>query len=88
MKVLVTDANTRSALAVVRSLGRAGICVGVGDVQANTLAGASKYCSVVAALPSQPGPLKRGLSWLSRKVTRYVASLYFASCDSTLSAFV
>lgn len=42
--VLVLDGNQRSALAVVRSLGRRGVPVVVGEATARSLAGASRYC--------------------------------------------
>jgi predicted ATP-grasp superfamily ATP-dependent carboligase len=48
--VLVTDADQRAALAVVRSLGRAGHTVLVGG-RRRSLAGASRYCSARVALP-------------------------------------
>ncbi len=42
--VFVTDGNSRAALAVTRSLGRAGYRVVVGERHQHSLAGASKYC--------------------------------------------
>ena len=45
MRVLVTDSNTRSALAAVRSLGRAGHEVIVAGVRHPSLASVSRYCS-------------------------------------------
>lgn len=56
--VLVTDADQRAALAVVRSLGRAGHKVIVGGQRRRSLAGASRYCSARILLPdslTQPG---------------------------------
>jgi len=44
-RVLVTDGRQRSTLAVVRSLGRAGIDVTVGEDSFPCLASSSKYCS-------------------------------------------
>ena len=52
-KVLVLDANQRSALAVIRSLGRHGLAVVAGDHRANALGAASKY---VAASVRYPDP--------------------------------
>lgn len=52
MRVFVTDANQRSSLAVVRSLGNAGVRVGVGDDKAVTLAGSSKFCAERLVYPS------------------------------------
>lgn len=45
-KVLVLDANQRSALAIIRSLGRHGVGVVAGDHLANSLGSASKYSSL------------------------------------------
>ena len=45
MKVLVTDGDTRAALAVTRSLGRIGHHVVVGERRAPSLAQASRYCA-------------------------------------------
>ncbi len=49
--ILVTDGDERSALAVVRSLGRAGHRVIVGAARAASLAGASRFVAVSAAMP-------------------------------------
>jgi len=43
-KVLILDGNTRSALAVTRSLGSKGVHVVVADAVTRTLGGASRYC--------------------------------------------
>jgi hypothetical protein len=45
MKVLVTDGDNRAALAVVRSLGRAGHTVIVGEKRSPSLAQTSRYCA-------------------------------------------
>lgn len=49
--VLVTDADQRASLAVVRSLGRAGCTVLVGGPRKRSLAGASRYCAQRILLP-------------------------------------
>lgn len=49
--VLVTDGQTRAALAVVRSLGRAGYRVVVCGPRRATLAAASKYAAASVAIP-------------------------------------
>ncbi len=51
-KILVLDANQRSALAVTRSLGKAGLYVICADESKNTLAGSSKYSSDSVTYPS------------------------------------
>jgi len=50
--VLVLDANQRSALAAVRSLGRAGLKVFAADSTGATLAGASRHCQRRLSYPS------------------------------------
>jgi predicted ATP-grasp superfamily ATP-dependent carboligase len=50
-KVLILDANQRSALAATRSLGRRGIHVVAADDSEETLSGASKYCSETFVYP-------------------------------------
>ena len=50
MRVLVTDGGQRAALAVVRSLGRAGHSVFVCAPRRSSLAGASRYCRLQAAV--------------------------------------
>ena len=45
MRVCVTDGANRAALAVTRSLGRAGHEVIVGEKQVPSLAQTSRYCS-------------------------------------------
>jgi predicted ATP-grasp superfamily ATP-dependent carboligase len=51
MRVLVTDGNERSALAVTRALGQKKIQVVVGAETASSLAGASRYCSHAFVYP-------------------------------------
>lgn len=50
-RVLVLDANQRSALAVTRSLGKKGIKVFAGDSTKSSLAGSSRYCAKHINLP-------------------------------------
>jgi predicted ATP-grasp superfamily ATP-dependent carboligase len=52
MKALVTDGDQRPALAVVRSLGRRGVSVVVGEEQRASLAASSRYCARRIAYPS------------------------------------
>lgn len=58
MKILVTDGNSRAALAITRSLGRAGHDVRVGANSPHSLAGSSKYCGsqVYYPDPDRSGP--------------------------------
>ncbi|MHB1772763.1 MAG: carboxylate--amine ligase [Acidimicrobiales bacterium] len=50
-KVLVLDANQRSALAVIRSLGRHGLAVVAGDHRTNALGAASRYVTAAVRYP-------------------------------------
>jgi predicted ATP-grasp superfamily ATP-dependent carboligase len=50
-RILVTDGNQRSALAVVRALGRAGHHVVVCSVGGRSLAGASRFARLEASVP-------------------------------------
>jgi predicted ATP-grasp superfamily ATP-dependent carboligase len=51
LSVLVTDGQERAALAVVRSLGRAGHQVSVCSPSGRSLAGASRYCAADIQVP-------------------------------------
>lgn len=51
MRILVTDGNTRAALAITRSLGRAGHEVRVGANTLDSLAGASRHCQARVCYP-------------------------------------
>jgi len=57
MRTLVLDGDNRAALAVVRSLGRAGHWVAVGDASTAALAMSSRYC---AETVQYPDPATRG----------------------------
>lgn len=51
LRVLVTDGDSRAALATTRSLGRQGHRVHVGGATDDTLAGASRYCAGTFVYP-------------------------------------
>ena len=63
--VLVTDGQERSALAITRGLGQAGIPVIVGAETARSLAGASRYC---VARWQYPSPLQHPSQFISSLV--------------------
>lgn len=52
MKILVTDGNTRAALAITRSLGQKGHQVFVGETDQPSLASSSRYCSSCFVYPN------------------------------------
>ena len=67
--VFVLDGNQRTALAVVRSLGRRGIRVMVGESTKQSLAGASRYCWKQVIYPSPTDDPERFSAEVSR-ITR------------------
>jgi predicted ATP-grasp superfamily ATP-dependent carboligase len=69
--VLVTDPDQRAALAVVRSLGRAGHEVLIGGPRRSSLAGASRYCSRRIFLPD---PLGEPKEFVERVVSALAAN--------------
>lgn len=69
MRILVTDGDSRAALAVTRSLGRAGHEVVVGSKRIRSLAGSSRYC---ASRICYPDPDSYGPAFLDF-ISDYVA---------------
>ncbi len=64
MSVLVTDGEQRSTLALVRSLGRAGVAVRVAEALRPSLAGSSRYCAEQFVYPSPIDAPAEFQSWL------------------------
>lgn len=64
MAVLITDGDQRSALAVTRSLGRAGIEVCTGESRIPNLAGTSRYCSKRICYPSPHQDIEHFVAFL------------------------
>ena len=69
MRILVLDANQRSALAVTRSLGAAHATVLTADDSPQALAGCSRYSSLYLQCPSPANQPQAFLSWLRDTVT-------------------
>jgi len=63
-RVLITSGDARTCLAAVRSLGRNGIEVKVGDQERMPLAGFSRYCRGVVRYPSPRKDPERFLAFL------------------------
>jgi len=83
MKLLILDGNLRSTLATVRSLGRAGIEIGVGNDTPGMIAGRSAYCREMLVHPSpicEPGLFER---FLAEEVTDHGYSHVLAMSDTT-----
>jgi predicted ATP-grasp superfamily ATP-dependent carboligase len=68
--VLVTDGDQRSALALVRSLGRAGIPVTVAASGPQSLAGSSRYCVKRVCYPSPHTDIANFQRFLSEEIAR------------------
>jgi predicted ATP-grasp superfamily ATP-dependent carboligase len=82
-KVLVLDANQRSALATTRCLGKRGIHVVVADETARTLAGSSKYCREAMVYPSPVTDPTGFIATLRREVKRRQITLLLPMTDVT-----
>jgi predicted ATP-grasp superfamily ATP-dependent carboligase len=82
--VLVMDGNERSALAVTRGLGRAGIPVVVGAETATSLAGASRYCVATWLYPSPLSDPSKFISSLLEAVARFDATAIMPVTDATM----
>ncbi|HET9950090.1 MAG TPA: ATP-grasp domain-containing protein [Longimicrobiales bacterium] len=67
-RILLTDGEARSALAVVRSLGRAGHDVAVCSATGRSLAGASRHCRADLRVPDPAASLERFADAVARIV--------------------
>jgi predicted ATP-grasp superfamily ATP-dependent carboligase len=84
----VTDAEQRSALAVVRSLGRAGYRVHVCSARARALAGSSRFCLSHVRLPDplrDPGAFAAGVR---REAGRVHAAVILPITDAAMLALL
>ncbi|HSL03985.1 MAG TPA: ATP-grasp domain-containing protein [Nitrospiraceae bacterium] len=84
--VLVTDGQERSALAITRGLGRAGIPVIVGAETARSLAGASRYC---VGRWRYPSPLQQPVQFITslvEAVRRFDITAIIPPTDSSMQA--
>lgn len=70
--ILILDANQRSALAAVRSLGKIpGNVVHVADSSSEALAGASRFCHQYHQHPSPINQLKQFIAWVIAFIDRH-----------------
>ncbi len=86
MNVLITDGETRSALAITRSLGAAGHNVYVSASKPHSLAGLSRYCAGEFAQPDgscAPGDLAESIQATARQCN---ADRVMGTIDRTLTA--
>ncbi len=84
--VLVTDADQRAALAVVRSLGRAGHRVLVGGARVRSLAGASRFCSARIVLPDPIAEPEKFADETIAAVTRNAVEVLIPITEGSLLA--
>jgi len=85
LTVLVTDGEQRSALAAVRSLGRAGMRVAVAG-QHPCLAGISRWCAVRIACPSAAEDRRRFVACVSRAADKHDVRLILPASDASVLA--
>lgn len=83
MKVLVTDGNNRAALAVTRSLGRAGYEVVVGESRTPSLAQSSRFCSRSVEYPDPTSASAEFVDSLSDVVRREAIDVLVPVSDIT-----
>ena len=82
-KVLILDANQRSALAATRALGAHAIPVVTSDVTRRTLAGASKYSRASVVYPSPHDAPDDFIATLSRLILQFDIDVLFPMTDVT-----
>ena len=95
MRVLVTDGDSRAALAVTRSLGSAGHVVFVGSHIHRSLAAASRYCERAIQYPNPADDVEAFIRSLSQHIENYdidvllpisdITSLSIAASEDTFS---
>ena len=88
LSILVTDGEQRAALAVVRSLGRAGHRVFVCSRRARSLAGASRYATAEACVPDPLSEADRFVDAVARLVGRWRIDQLLPITDASLSALL
>lgn len=82
-KILILDANQRSALAATRSLGAQGIHVITADVTGNTLAGSSKYSRASIAYSSPQDAPDDFIAALCKAIPQSKINVLFPMTDVT-----
>lgn len=87
-KVLVLDANQRSALAIIRSLGRRGLKVVAGDHHASSLGAASRYAAESVRYPDPATSPDAFVSELRALAARLAVDTIVPATDSTTMLLV
>lgn len=80
-RILVLDANQRSALAVTRSLGRSEATILTADRTPAALAGCSRYSSRYLQCPSAAEQPQAFLQWLGATVEQYAIDWVFPTTE-------
>ena len=83
MRVLVLDGETRAALAVTRSLGRAGVELAVAAPTQPCLAGRSRYCRRAVACPDPSRHAAEFIDFLKTEPKALGCELIISSSDVT-----
>lgn len=86
--VVVTDGDERAALAIVRSLGRAGYRVVVCSRRGRSLAGSSRYAAVDRAVPDPLADPESYAGAVARVAERHAARLLLPVSDASLTALL
>src|SRR5262245_44017356 len=86
--VLVTDGEQRSALAVVRSLGKVGHAVYVGSDRRASLAGASRYTRGTAMVPNALGSAGEYADAVQALVKRWGINVLLPVTDASVLALL
>ena len=87
-KVLVTDAQMRSSLAVIRSLGKKGLEVTAGEETMFATGFFSKYCKRRLVYPSPKKSEEEFVNWLLKTLKREDYEVLFPVADATLGPIV
>ena len=83
-KVLVLDGETRSALTVVRALGREGYQVGVASHSPNAIAAKSKYANLLFQCPSPLHAPETYVKWLELILEEWQPAVVLPVTDASL----
>ncbi len=84
-RVLILDANQRSALATTRSLGKQGITVFTADATPDSLSGASKYAEKHFRYPPPADKPDEFISYLADLVKKHKIQIIFPMTELTAS---
>lgn len=87
-KVLVLDANQRSALAIIRSLGRRGLSIIAGDSVSSPLGGASRYAAASMCYPDPAATPSQFISQVLDIVDRLAIDTIIPATDLTTMLLV